>query len=80
MLAAGLMLNFGCLLRVASEIPAYEGFARIAWRVLPGSAIVELIAVSLFALNLVLTLARPVARVADSRLYTISFSRGSEQV
>jgi len=77
MLAAGLMLNLGCLLRVGSEIPAYEGLAAIAWRVLPCSAIVELIAVSLFALNLALTLVRPAAPVIDTRLYSISFSRGT---
>lgn len=75
MFAACSMLNLGCLLRVSSEIPAYEGLAQAAWRVLPYSAVVELIAVSLFTLNLALTLARPAAPVNDSRLYTISFSK-----
>lgn len=80
MFAACSMLNLGCLLRVSSEIPAYEGFAQTAWRVLPYSAVVELIAVSLFALNLALTLAYPAAPVSDSRLYTISFSKGPKQI
>jgi hypothetical protein len=80
MFVACSLLNLGCSLRVASEIPAYEGFAQAAWRVLPYSAVVELIAVSLFALNLVLTLARPAAPVKDSRLYTISISTGPKEV
>jgi len=75
MFVACSLLNLGCLLRVSSEIPAYEGLAQAAWRVLPYSAVVELIAVSLFTLNLALTLVRPAAPVNDSRLYTISFSK-----
>ncbi|HYL76724.1 MAG TPA: hypothetical protein VEU96_21090 [Bryobacteraceae bacterium] len=63
MLAACVTLNLGCLLRVASEIPAYEGNIQAAWRVLPVSAILELIAVSLFATNLALTLARKPAHL-----------------
>jgi hypothetical protein len=56
-------LTLGCALRVGAEIPAYEGFAAFAWRVLPVSAVVELIAVSLFALNLGLTItSRPSSR------------------
>ena len=53
------LLNAGCLLRVASEVPAYEGYLAAAWSVLPVSAIVELTAVSLFALNLGVTLVLP---------------------
>jgi hypothetical protein len=80
MLAACAALNLGCFLRVASEIPAYEGIDSAAWRVLPFSAIFELIAVSLFALNLVLTLARPAQPVPDSRLYNISFTGSPKQI
>jgi uncharacterized protein involved in response to NO len=80
MLAACSALNLGCFLRVAAEIPAYEGFAAAAWRVLPLSAVLELIAVSLFALNLILTLARPAQPVPDSRLYNISFSGIPKQI
>ncbi len=59
MFAACLLLNLGCVLRVVSEIPAYEGYAQFGWTILPISAVVELIAVSLFAVNLVLTLVQP---------------------
>lgn len=55
MFASLLMLNVGCTLRVVSEVLAYEGFSRWAWPVLPVSAIVELTAVTLFALNLGIT-------------------------
>ncbi len=52
-----LLLQTGCLLRVASEPLAYEGFLNFAWKVLPVSGTLELSAVLLFALNLVLTFA-----------------------
>jgi hypothetical protein len=52
-------LNLGCLLRVASEIPAYEANLRAAWMVLPASAVIELSAVTVFALNIAITLALP---------------------
>ena len=52
-------LNLGCLLRVSSEIPAYEANVRMAWKILPVSAITELTAVTLFALNLGITLLLP---------------------
>lgn len=74
MLAASSLLNIGCFLRVFSEIPAYEGLAHAAWRVLPVSAVVELAAVTLFALNMGLTLAREAAPVNDERLYRISLA------
>jgi len=53
------ILNLGCLMRVASEVPAYEVNLRAAWRVLPVSAVTELTAVTLFALNLTITLILP---------------------
>jgi hypothetical protein len=55
MFASLALLNAGCVLRVASEIPAYEGNLAIAWRVLPVSGILELAAVALFAVNLAAT-------------------------
>jgi uncharacterized protein involved in response to NO len=58
MFAALALLNLGCLMRVTSEVIAYEGYGRWAWHVLPVSAVTELTAVSLFALNLVLTFLR----------------------
>jgi uncharacterized protein involved in response to NO len=59
------LLNAGCTLRVLSEIPAYEGFAyaQTFWRILPVSALTELTAVSLFALNLFATFARRVTKI-----------------
>src|SRR6185312_16834740 len=66
MLASLAALNLGCALRVASEIPAYEANARIAWDVLPCSAVVELLAVTLFAANLALTLLRPPAHLPSA--------------
>jgi hypothetical protein len=62
MLAALVLLNAGCALRVSSEILAYEGYAGWAWRVLPVSAVTELTAVTIFALNMVLTFLKPIAR------------------
>ena len=56
-------LTIGCSLRVASEIPAYEGYSRAAWRLLPCSAIIELIAVVLFAANLLMTFRQPPAHL-----------------
>ena len=67
MFASLAVLNIGCLLRVASEVPAYEGNLRIAWTILPVSAVTELAAVILFALNLGITLMLPPPRPAVAR-------------
>ncbi len=53
-----LLLGTGCLLRVSSEILAYQGFAGWAWSWLPVSAITEMTAVTLFAVNLFATFAQ----------------------
>ncbi len=50
-----LLLAIGCFLRVSSEIIAYQGFATWAWSWLPASAVTEMTAVTVFAVNLVLT-------------------------
>jgi uncharacterized protein involved in response to NO len=55
MFAALALLSMGCLLRVGSEILAYQGFARAAWSWLPVSAITEMTAVTIFAVNLAVT-------------------------
>jgi uncharacterized protein involved in response to NO len=55
------LLSIGCSLRVSSEIVAYQGYGRWAWKVLPASAVIELAAITLFALNLAATFARPPA-------------------
>jgi hypothetical protein len=61
MLTCLLLLNVGCLLRVSSEILAYESYWLPAWKVLPWSAICELSAVTVFAGNLLLTFRQPPA-------------------
>jgi uncharacterized protein involved in response to NO len=63
MFASLALLNLGCLLRVSLEPLAYEGYWRFAWRLLPCSAVIELSAVVLFALNLLGTLAQPPAHL-----------------
>lgn len=63
MLACLLLLNVGCALRVSSEILAYEGYWQPAWHVLPWSAASELLAVTAFATNLLLTFKRPPAHL-----------------
>jgi uncharacterized protein involved in response to NO len=55
MLCSLLLLAIGCLLRVSSEILAYQEFVGWAWSWLPVSALTEMIAVTIFALNLLLT-------------------------
>jgi uncharacterized protein involved in response to NO len=49
------VLAVGCLLRVTSEVLAYRSILPAAWKVLPVSALTELTAVTLFALNMILT-------------------------
>ena len=80
MLLACTLLNIGCLLRVCSEIPAYEGYAHFAWHVLPCSAVIELTAVTIFALNLALTLIRAPRPMLDSTLYKISITPKVNQI
>jgi len=46
------LLNLGCLLRVSMEPLAYELDWQIAWKLLPVSAVIEMAAVLIFALNL----------------------------
>ncbi len=58
-----LLLYSGCSLRVASEPLAYENLWAPAWKILPCSAVMELAAVSLFALNIGVTLYRPPAHL-----------------
>jgi uncharacterized protein involved in response to NO len=58
MFVAALLLAVGCLLRVSSEILAYQGLTISAWSCLSVSAITEMTAVTLFAANLIVTFAR----------------------
>ena len=50
-----LLLAIGCFLRVSSEIIAYQGFGTWAWSWLPVSAVTEMTAVTIFAINLIFT-------------------------
>ena len=59
MLACLLLLMIGCALRVSSEVLAYQNYAAWAWQILPISAVVEMTAVTVFAVNLVWTFLRP---------------------
>jgi hypothetical protein len=58
-----LLLFAGCALRVSFEPLAYENLWAPAWKVLPASAVLELLAVTLFALNISVTLLRPPAHL-----------------
>lgn len=58
------LLFLGCLLRVLSEPLAYEGIWSPGWKVLPISAVTELSAVTLFALNIGVTIFRAPPRRA----------------
>lgn len=58
LMAASLsLLAVGCFLRVSSEVLAYQGLAQSAWKWLPISAVIELTAVTLFAVNMLATFA-----------------------
>jgi uncharacterized protein involved in response to NO len=55
MLGGLLLLTAGCLLRVSAEVIAYQDYAAWAWSVLPVSAVLELAAMTAFAVNLFAT-------------------------
>jgi hypothetical protein len=67
MLVSLTLLSIGCLLRVGSEILAYQGFVRSAWSWLPVSALTEMTAVTLFAVNMLATFSRRPLSVAPER-------------
>jgi hypothetical protein len=52
MFLAGFLLILGCATRVVCEVLAYQNYVPWAWRVLPVSALVELSALTLFAINM----------------------------
>lgn len=58
MFLALLLLTLGCLMRVSSEVLAYQGLLQSAWSWLPVSAVTEMSAVTLFAVNLFATFVR----------------------
>lgn len=53
MFAGLLLLSVGCALRVSCEVLAYQGYVAWTWSVLPGSALLELAALTIFAINIV---------------------------
>jgi len=46
------LLTVGCTLRVSCEVLAYQDYAKWAWSMLPASALVELTALTVFAINI----------------------------
>lgn len=67
MLWSLLLLVAGCTLRVSMEPLAYEGYWHYAWKLLPVSAILEMAAVTVFALNIIATLLQPPAHLRSQR-------------
>jgi len=51
-------------MRVGSEILAYQQYLQGAWSWLPVSAVIELSAVTIFAINMVATFIQPAPTVA----------------
>jgi hypothetical protein len=49
------LLTIGCSIRVSCETLAYQGISNFAWHLLPVSAVTELLAVTLFAFNIIAT-------------------------
>jgi len=49
------LLSVGCTLRVSCEVLAYQEYAKWAWSVLPGSALIELTALTVFTINILAT-------------------------
>lgn len=58
-----ILLFTGCFLRVLAEPLAYQNIWAPAWKILPVSAIIELSAVTIFALNMAMTLLQPPAHL-----------------
>ncbi|HXK60651.1 MAG TPA: NnrS family protein [Acidobacteriota bacterium] len=58
MFASLLLLTAGCSLRVTGETIAYQGFGDWAWSWLPISAVIELAAVTVFAVNMGATMSQ----------------------
>ncbi len=57
MFASLALITIGCAIRVSCELLAYQGYVTGAWRWLPVSAVTELAAVTLFAVNMVASFA-----------------------
>lgn len=66
------LLTAGCTLRVSCEVLAYQDYAKWAWSVLPASALVELTALTIFAVNILGTfLLEPSQAVKEPMIVSI---------
>jgi len=82
MFASLALLSVGCAMRVSSEVIAYRGLSVYAWDCLPVSAVIELLSVLVFALNMACTfLQRPLVKETfwkELRLHALQKSRNKE--
>lgn len=72
MFAALALLTAGCTLRVTAEVLAYQGYLASAWHWLPVSAVTELTAITLFAVNMIASFC---SRPPSTKLLSISASK-----
>jgi len=76
---AGLaLLTTGCMLRVSSEILAYQEYAGWAWNVLPVSAVLELAGITAFAMNILGTFILEPSHVQKQPL-VVGIDQGTSQ-
>lgn len=68
------LLTVGCTMRVTVEPLAYEGYIAGTWPLLPISALTEMAAFTIFAVNLAFTLAKPPEHI---RLHNVASSRSA---
>ena len=78
MAAVLVLINTGCTIRVVSQILAYEGLSTLAWKTLPLSAVIEMTAVALFAVNMMmsLTTGTPMDTILEAQAQRDAYSRG----
>ena len=73
MFLALLLLSVGCGARVTSEVLAYQNYANWAWHILPLSALLELAALAIFAINMVGTfLLQPTHSIREPMITSIA--------
>jgi len=70
MFVALVLLTLGCVLRVSAEVLAYQEYANWAWGVLPPSALLELTALTLFAVNMLGTFVLEPAHAINEPMVT----------
>jgi len=73
MFLALLLLAAGCTMRVSAEVLAYQDYANWAWSVLPVSGLLELTALTLFAVNMLGTfILQPAHAIKESMVTKIA--------